>query len=98
MIRPFLAALSATTLLAGCATTLGPFADVDANRDGGVSRDEAARSADLMSLYDSADDDRDGVLSQEEYELVRKVILGSRETPRRPPPRSNGGSGGGHSH
>ena len=63
------------------------------------SREEAAPSEDLASLFTSADDDRDGVLNEEEYELARRVILGSRETPRRTPStHGSGGGAGGHSH
>lgn len=94
-----IAALSSSLLLSAC-SSLGPFKEADANQDGAVSREEAAPSEDLTSLFTSADDDRDGVLNEEEYELARRVILGSRETARRSPSThgSGGGGGGGHSH
>lgn len=99
MNKILLAALPFTMLLAACATTLGPFAEVDANRDGGISLDEAQRSEDLVALFNSADDDQDGVLNHEEYEIVREVILRPRETSKRSPsPSTGGGSGDGHSH
>ncbi len=92
-----IATLSLPLLLAACAT-LGPFEQVDANRDGGISPEEAQRSEDLSALFNSADDDQDGVLNHEEYEIVRDVILRSRESSHRGPPPSSQGSGGGHSH
>ncbi|MDP3209639.1 MAG: hypothetical protein Q8M65_10855 [Rhodoglobus sp.] len=93
MKRPWFAALPAT-LLAACAA-LGPFEKVDSNGDGGISREEARRSEDLVALFDSADDDQDGVLNPEEYELVREVLTRDRTSAHRGPPK---GSGGGHSH
>jgi hypothetical protein len=47
---------------------------MDGNRDGVVSREEAASSKSLSELFDSADDDRDGVLNAEEYDLAYRVI------------------------
>lgn len=85
-------------LLSACATALGSFEDVDTNRDGGISVGEVQRSEDLAALFNSADDDQDGVLNQEEYALVREVILRSRQSSHRAPPASSAGSGGGHSH
>lgn len=93
-----IAALSSGLLLSAC-SSLGPFKEADANQDGAVSREEAARSGDLTGLFTSADDNQDGVLNEEEYELARRVILGSRQTPRRSPStHGSGGGGGGHSH
>lgn len=92
-----IAALASSLLLSAC-SSLGPFKDADSNQDGGVSREEAAGSADLTGLFTSADDDQDGVLNEEEYELARRVILGSRETPRRSSSTHSSGGGGGHSH
>jgi len=89
------ASLSAALLLAAC-SSLGPFKKVDANQDGAVSHDEAAaRSEELASLFNTADEDQDGVLNEEEYEYVRAFLQKSRTSSHRGPPKS---SGGGHSH
>lgn len=92
-----LAALSLPLLLAAC-TTLGTFEQVDANRDNRVSPEEARQSEELSALFNSADDDQDGVLNHEEYDLVRDVILRSRESSGGGSPSSGQGSAGGHSH
>ena len=93
-----LAIFPVSLLLVACATALGTFEDVDANRDGGISADEVQRSEDLTGLFNSADDDQDGVLNPEEYALVREVILRSKESSHRGTPASSTGGGGGHSH
>lgn len=91
-------ALSIVILLSAC-SGLRSFRDVDANQDGGVSPDEAAMtSEDLASLFDTADEDRDGVLNEEEYEFVRAYLLKGRTSTHRGPPRRSARSGGGHSH
>lgn len=97
-----IAALSSSLLLSAC-SSLGPFKEADANQDGAVSHDEAAaRSEELASLYNTADEDQDGVLNEEEYEYVRAFLQKSRTSTRQGPPRtragSSGGGGGGHSH
>lgn len=96
MTKIHLAIFPLALLIVACATALGSFENVDANRDGGISIDEVQRSEDLIALFNTADDDQDGVLNQEEYALVREVILRSRQSAHSGPPASN--SGGGHSH
>jgi len=98
-----IAALSSGLLLSAC-SSLGPFKEADTNQDGGVSRDEAAvRSEDLASLFNTADEDKDGVLNEEEYEFVRAFLQKSRTSTHQGTARprtsgSGGGGGGGHSH
>ena len=46
------------------------FAVLDANRDGYVSRREAARHAGVARGFDAADDDRDGRLSPLEFSRI----------------------------
>lgn len=92
-----IATLGISLLLAAC-VTLGSFDKLDVDHNGGISPEEAARSEDLASLFNTADDDQDGVLNPEEYELVRDVIMRSRKSAHRGPPSASQGSGGGHSH
>jgi len=65
--------LSLAILLPACAS-LGTFQDMDANQDGGISREEASNSESLTGLFNSADDNDDGVLDEHEYVLVHQVI------------------------
>ncbi len=44
------------------------WADVDADNDGKLSKDEAARVPSLAQVFDDADADSDGLLTQEEYQ------------------------------
>ncbi|MCR6663323.1 MAG: EF-hand domain-containing protein [Luteimonas sp.] len=44
------------------------WADVDADGDGKLSKDEAARVPTLAQVFDDADADNDGLLTQEEYQ------------------------------
>jgi Ca2+-binding EF-hand superfamily protein len=46
------------------------FAALDANRDGYVSRREAARHAGVARAFDTADQDRDGRLSPLEFSRI----------------------------
>jgi hypothetical protein len=90
-----IAAFSTALLLSAC-SSLGPFKEVDTNQDGGVSRDEAeSRSEELASLFNTADEDQDGVLNEEEYEFVREYLQSQRTSTHRGPPKR---SSGGHSH
>jgi len=51
---------------------------MDDNQDGDISRDEASRSEPLAALFNSADDNKDGVLDEEEYDIVHQAILENR--------------------
>lgn len=44
------------------------WADVDADSDGKLSKDEAQRIPSLAQVFDNADADSDGLLTQEEYQ------------------------------
>lgn len=50
---------------------LPPFADVDTNGDGQITVREASSWERLMTAFDQADVDRDGLLSEAEYEKLR---------------------------
>ena len=50
---------------------LPPFADVDTNGDGKITMREASSWERLMTAFDQADADRDGLLSEAEYEKLR---------------------------
>lgn len=43
------------------------WADVDADKDGAISREESTRLASLAQVFDDADADKDGRLTVEEY-------------------------------
>ena len=91
--------LLATVILLSACSGLGSFQNVDANQDGGVSPEEAASSSeDLASLFNSADEDKDGVLNEEEYEFVRAFLRKGQTSTHRGPPRRSSGGNGGHSH
>jgi len=78
----FLAALLASVAFAASAQTKAPaeptsakanvaveaaFADVDANKDGKLSKEEAARLPAIGAKFDQLDKNKDGVLSVEEF-------------------------------
>jgi Ca2+-binding EF-hand superfamily protein len=72
-VKPtLLLAVACAVVLSACAG-LGTFQEMDADHDGAISREEAGNSK-LSSLFDSADDDRDGLLDEEEYGLAYRVI------------------------
>ena len=72
----------AVASLSACAT-LGTFNETDADGDGMISSREASESSELSSLFNSADDNKDGALDEDEYELALKVIKGSRRSEKR---------------
>lgn len=84
-LRPIVGAISIGLVIASlCAcATLGTFNEADADDDGMISRQEASHSTDLSLLFNSADDNNDGALDEDEYELARKVIQGSRRSEKR---------------
>jgi hypothetical protein len=43
------------------------WADVDADKDGAISREESAQVESLVAVFDDADADKDGRLTVEEY-------------------------------
>ena len=50
---------------------LPAFKDVDANGDGNITMKEASSFEGLMTAFDKADEDRDGLLSKAEYEKLK---------------------------
>ena len=69
-------------VFSACASR-GSFSEIDADQDQVVTVEEAAQDRQLSDLFTSADDDKDGVLDREEFELARKVIEGSRRSEKR---------------
>ncbi|BBN83609.1 hypothetical protein PA25_35940 [Pseudoalteromonas sp. A25] len=60
-------AFTTLVLLASASAMAGTFADFDTNKDGVISKSEAAASESLMKLFDELDANKDGELSQEEF-------------------------------
>ena len=50
---------------------LPAFNDVDANGDGKITMKEASSIEGLMAAFDKADVDRDGLLSEAEYQKLK---------------------------
>ena len=50
---------------------LPAFNDVDANGDGKITMQEASSFEGLMTAFDKADEDRDGLLSEAEYQKLK---------------------------
>lgn len=68
-----LSVITCTVLLSSCAG-MGSFEDFDSNHDGGVSRDEAGSKQALADIFNSADDNSDGRLDEDEFALARTAI------------------------
>lgn len=49
---------------------------IDANRDGQISREEAARFRGVAKHFDAADTNHDGVLSRQEFDEAMRRSLG----------------------
>lgn len=81
----------ACCFLSACAS-VATFQDTDTDGDGAITREEAASSKPLSSLFNSADDNKDGALDEEEFALAQKVIVGTRRSePRRRTMTEKGG-------
>jgi len=66
--RAFLLVAAAALLLVACAEpTVAPFAELDLDGDGRISREEATRDAVLAALFADADENEDGELTPFEY-------------------------------
>lgn len=50
---------------------LPEFAEVDSNGDGKITMREASSWGSLMTSFDEADQDRDGLLSKAEYQKLK---------------------------
>lgn len=82
----------ACCFLPACAS-VATFEDTDTDGDGAITREEASSSKPLSSMFNSADDNKDGALDAEEFELAQKVIVGSRRSePRRRTMTEKGGA------
>lgn len=60
-------------LISSCAS-LGSFQDLDVDNDGGINREEAGVSGRLMEMFETADDNNDGVLDQDEFADVKTIL------------------------
>jgi hypothetical protein len=70
-------AISAVLLLASCTPAMGRvpgFSELDADRDGRISRKEAGQSPELMRVFDRADTNGDGFLDSVEYQNALALI------------------------
>ena len=88
MMVPLLLALG----LGACASA-GSFGRADADDDGRISRDEAARAESLVAVFDYADANRDGYLSSGEFDSAQDVLRAGNDAHQEGP----GAGGGGHS-
>lgn len=92
------AALLLSLGLGGCASA-GSFGRADANDDGRISRDEAAKAQQLVAVFDYADANRDGYLSSGEFDSAQEVLRASSKSHQEGPGAGGGGhSGDGHQH
>lgn len=89
-LRPALIVI-ACSVLSACAS-VATFEETDTDGDGAVTREEASSFEPLSSMFNSADDNKDGALDPEEFELAQKVIVGGRRSePRRRTMTEKGG-------
>lgn len=56
-----------TGTVGGASTDAAMFKELDQNKDGQVSKDEAKRSADVQTRFDDLDKDSDGKISMTEW-------------------------------
>ena len=76
LLRLFAASSLAAAVAVGAAEPLPPqdrpeaFRKLDTDRDGYISRQEAAAQPEVAANFDKADRDRDGRLSPEEFETI----------------------------
>jgi hypothetical protein len=76
--------VASVIVLASC-RTMETFQDLDTDQDGVITRQEAAESRKLSMVFRSADDNHDGHLDQEEFDLAQRAIEGSRRSEKRLP-------------
>jgi Ca2+-binding EF-hand superfamily protein len=77
----------------GACASAGSFGRADADDDGRISRDEAVRSESLIAVFDYADANRDGYLSNGEFDSAQDVLRAGNNAHEEGP----GAGGGGHS-
>lgn len=78
-MKKFTALLSGLLLASGLAfaddkSSKPDFSELDANRDGAVSKQELRGKQDLVAHFADADTDRDGRLTQSEFRMLRKEV------------------------
>jgi Ca2+-binding EF-hand superfamily protein len=69
--------IATATLFIGAAATAAEqptFSEVDKNKDGYVSREEASMAPDIMKLFATVDANHDNQLSPTEYENALKQL------------------------
>ncbi|MEO8365701.1 MAG: EF-hand domain-containing protein [Pseudoxanthomonas sp.] len=76
------ASMQSTEQAAGAASSEGKqgWADVDTDKDGAISKQEAASNAGLSQVFDEADADTDGKLTAEEYKAFVSKNYGDPKT------------------
>ncbi|MEO6102335.1 MAG: EF-hand domain-containing protein [Pseudoxanthomonas sp.] len=76
------ASMQATEQATGAASSEGKqgWADVDTDKDGAISKQEAASNAGLSQVFDQADADTDGKLTAEEYKAFVSKNYGDPKT------------------
>lgn len=96
MKNTFITGIVSALCLASCAT-MSSFGGVDADDDGRISPDEAAKSPELLAFFSSADGNQDGYLNSAEFDNARETIqavTGSHSDTA----AAGGGGHGGHQH
>ncbi len=87
------------SLILGACASAGSFGRTDADDDGRISRDEAARAESLVAVFDYADANQDGYLSSGEFDSAQEVLRASGDShPEGPGAGGGGHSGDGHQH
>ena len=56
-----------TTTTTTTTTANATWADLDTNKDGNLSKDEAAKNVAMAAIFDKADANADGILTGDEY-------------------------------
>ncbi len=78
-MKTTLTMLATATLLIGAAAAAAEapqFSDVDANKDGYVSREEATKTPEIMKLFATVDANHDNKLSPTEYQNAVQQLQG----------------------
>ena len=81
--RPHIFIVLSVALIVSCAS-LETFEDFDVDRDGLISKEEAMQSNRLGNMFQSADDNDDNQIDEEEFALAQKVMVGTKSSGPRP--------------